>query len=47
MFGSVVTGIPDEVFEEKINDCRSRAGVKTDAELAAGDLKTLTPTKLE
>ena len=42
MFGSVVTGIPDEVFEEKINECRSRAGVKTDAELAAKDLKALT-----
>jgi pyruvate,orthophosphate dikinase len=42
MFGSVVTGIPDDVFEEKINECRSRAGVKTDAELAAADLKALT-----
>ena len=42
MFGSVVTGIPDDVFEEKINECRSRAGVKTDAELAAEDLKALT-----
>jgi pyruvate, orthophosphate dikinase len=42
MFGSVVTGIPDDVFEEKIHSCRSRAGVKTDAELAAEDLKVLT-----
>ena len=42
MFGSVVTGIPDEVFEEKISELRSRAGVKTDAELAAEDLKALT-----
>ena len=42
MFGSVVTGIPDEVFEEKINECRSRAGVKTDAELGAEDLNALT-----
>ena len=42
MFGSVVRGIPDEVFEEKISDFRSRAGVKTDAELAAEDLKALT-----
>jgi pyruvate, orthophosphate dikinase len=42
MFGSVVTGIPDDVFEEKIHNCRSRAGVKTDAELAAEDLKVLT-----
>ncbi|MFC1577466.1 pyruvate, phosphate dikinase [Thermodesulfobacteriota bacterium] len=42
MFGSVVRGIPDEVFEEKISDLRSRAGVKTDAELTAEDLKALT-----
>jgi len=42
MFGSVVTGIPDEVFEEKIYESRSRAGVKTDAELVAEDLKALT-----
>jgi pyruvate,orthophosphate dikinase len=42
MFGSVVTGIPDEVFEEKISELRSRAGVKTDAELTAEDLKALT-----
>jgi pyruvate, orthophosphate dikinase len=42
MFGSVVMGIPDEVFEEKISDCRFKAGVKTDAELAAGNLKELT-----
>jgi pyruvate,orthophosphate dikinase len=42
MFGSVVTGIPDEIYEEKIIEYRSRAGVKTDAELAAEDLKALT-----
>jgi pyruvate, orthophosphate dikinase len=42
MFGSVVTGIPDEVFEEKISELRTRAGVKTDAELAVEDLKALT-----
>ncbi|MGB5749385.1 MAG: pyruvate, phosphate dikinase, partial [Desulfobacterales bacterium] len=42
MFGSVVTGIPDEVFEEKICEYRSRAGVKTDAELTAEDLIALT-----
>ena len=41
MFGSVVTGIADEVFEEKISECRLRAGVKTDAELAAEDLKSI------
>jgi pyruvate,orthophosphate dikinase len=42
MFGSVVTGIPDEVFEEKMNQCRSQAGVSTDAGLSAEDLKGLT-----
>jgi len=42
MFGSVVMGIPDDVFEEKMTAYRSRAGVKTDAELTAADLKGLT-----
>jgi len=42
MFGSVVTGIPDDIFEEKISELRSRAGAKTDAELTAEDLKALT-----
>ena len=42
MFGTVVRGIPDEVFEEKISERRSRAGAKTDAELAAEDFKALT-----
>ena len=42
MFGSVVTGIPDDVFEEKISELRSRVGAKTDAELTAEDLKALT-----
>ena len=42
MFGSVVRGIPDDVFEGKISELRFRAGVKTDAELPAEDLKALT-----
>ncbi len=42
MFGSVVIGIPDDVFEEKISELRLRAGVKTDAELSTEDLKALT-----
>jgi pyruvate,orthophosphate dikinase len=42
MFGSVVSGIPDKAFEEKISELLGRAGVKTDAELAAEDLKVLT-----
>ena len=42
MFGSVVCGIPDAVFEREMDDCRSRAGVGSDAELSAEDLKGLT-----
>jgi pyruvate,orthophosphate dikinase len=37
MFGSVVMGIPDEPFEEVIDNARTRAGVATDAELSAED----------
>jgi len=42
MFGTVVMGIPDEVFEDKISACRYRAKVVTDAELKAADLQKLT-----
>jgi len=35
MFGSVVMGVPDEVFEAVITAKRKSAGVKTDAELSA------------
>ncbi|UCD82292.1 MAG: pyruvate, phosphate dikinase [Desulfobacterales bacterium] len=42
MFGTVVMGIPDEAFEEKISACRLRAGVETDAQLKAADLQQLT-----
>ena len=42
MFGSVVKAVPDEVFEEIISKYRTRAKVKTDAELTAEDLKKLT-----
>ena len=42
MFGSVVTGIPDELFEDVISAARSKAGVNTDAELTADDLKAVT-----
>jgi pyruvate,orthophosphate dikinase len=37
MFGSVVMGVPDEVFERFITETRERAGVETDAELSAQD----------
>ncbi len=42
MFGSVVMGMPDEVFEEVITAAREKAGAKTDAELSATDWKSVT-----
>jgi len=42
MFGNVVIGIPDEVFERKISEARMKAGVKTDAQLTADHWKSLT-----
>jgi pyruvate,orthophosphate dikinase len=42
MFGSVVMGMPDEVFEEVITATREKAGVTSDAELSAADWKTVT-----
>ncbi|MGD8894346.1 MAG: PEP/pyruvate-binding domain-containing protein [Desulfobacterales bacterium] len=40
MFGNVVTGIPDQVFEEKITETREKAGVETDAQLTAEHWKS-------
>lgn len=42
MFGSVVNGINDDLFEEKITAARNKANVATDAELSAQDWKDLT-----
>ncbi len=42
MFGSVVKGINDDLFEEKITAARRRAKVATDAELSAQDWQDLT-----
>ncbi len=42
MFGSVVMGAPDEVFEEVITQARLKAGVKTDTELTADAWKHVT-----
>ena len=42
MFGSVVMGIADEVFEEALTAARQKAGVSTDAELTADDFKKVT-----
>ncbi len=42
MFGSVVMGVQDEVFEDVLTAVRRRAGVETEAELTADDWKTVT-----
>lgn len=42
MFGSVVMGVADEVFENVITKTRKQARVKTDAELTAQDWKAVT-----
>jgi pyruvate, orthophosphate dikinase len=42
MFGSVVLGVPDEVFEAVITARRRKEGVSTDAELSASDWQEIT-----
>ena len=42
MFGSVVMGVPDEVFEEVITKARRRAKVTTDSQLTSEDWQTVT-----
>ena len=42
MFGSVVLGVPDEVFEAVITARRRTADVQTDAELSAEDWQEVT-----
>ncbi|MCP4688535.1 MAG: pyruvate, phosphate dikinase [Desulfobacterales bacterium] len=42
MFGSVVMGAPDEVFEEVLTLTRMRAGVESDSDLSAADWKAVT-----
>jgi len=42
MFGSVVMGLPDEIFEQVITAARRRAGVETDAQLTAEHWQTVT-----
>ncbi|MGB5618028.1 MAG: pyruvate, phosphate dikinase [Desulfobacterales bacterium] len=42
MFGSVVMGLPDDLFEQVITAARRHAGVKTDAELTAEHWQTVT-----
>ena len=42
MFGNVVMGVRDELFEEVITETRKKAGVETDAELSADHWKAVT-----
>ncbi|MCX8023802.1 MAG: pyruvate, phosphate dikinase [Thermanaerothrix sp.] len=42
MFGSVVLGIPDEAFEEVLDEFKRARGAKADTDLTAEDLKELT-----
>jgi pyruvate, orthophosphate dikinase len=41
MFGSVVLGIPDEPFEEELDELKHKKGIKSDTELTAEDWKQL------
>jgi pyruvate,orthophosphate dikinase len=42
MFGSVVVGIPDEVFEEPLKEYKHKKGYKQDTEMTAEDWKAVT-----
>ncbi len=44
MFGSVVTNIPDEPFEEVLTETRKRAGVESDSDLSGQDWLEVTNT---
>jgi pyruvate,orthophosphate dikinase len=41
MFGSVVLGMPDEAFEEVLDNYKKQKGAKVDTDLTAADLKEL------
>ena len=41
MFGSVVLGMPDEAFEEPMDEFKAHKGAKSDTDLTADDLKEL------
>ena len=41
MFGEVVLGIPDEAFEDPMDEYKEKKGVKSDTELTAEDWKNL------
>ena len=42
MFGSVVLGVPDELFEAALASRRKAAGVESDSELSAEDMRRIT-----
>ena len=42
MFGSVVMGMPDEIFEDYLTEAKKNKGVKSDVELSADDWKQIT-----
>ncbi|HEX2619143.1 MAG TPA: pyruvate, phosphate dikinase, partial [Phototrophicaceae bacterium] len=42
MFGSVVMGMPDEVFEDYLTEIKKKRGVKSDVDLNADDWKQVT-----
>jgi pyruvate,orthophosphate dikinase len=44
MFGSVVLGIPDEPFEEALDELKKERGVASDTDLTADDWRELTGT---
>ena len=44
MFGSVVLGMPDEVFEDPLEAYKHQKGYKSDTDLTADDLKELVKT---
>jgi pyruvate, orthophosphate dikinase len=41
MFGSVVLGLPDEAFEEPMDEFKAHKGAKADTDLTADDMKEL------
>ena len=47
MFGSVVLDIPDEVFEEALDELKKEVGIKSDIDLGAEHWKALTETYKE
>ncbi len=47
MYGRIVLGIEGSLFEHPLEAAKSRTGAKSDAELSAGDLKTLCSTYLD